>query len=113
MGLGFIGVSPKVMARSSEGHLKVTARSNQLKTGKNSLFFFTILSTSDVYDRQDPPKLQQGDISKRHKRLQGGKIRVGRVLPPSNHPFKSLIDPEIDKKKINCYDYLIAMTNDQ
>ena len=40
-----------VMPRSWQGHLKVTARSNQLKTGKNSLFlvaFTTHMFTSDV-----------------------------------------------------------------
>ena len=68
--MGWGWTSLKVMSRSSIGHLKVTARSNQLKAGKNSLFF-TILFTSDVYDGQDPPKPQQGAILKRHKRLQG------------------------------------------
>ena len=77
------------MARSSEGHLKVTARSNQLKTGK--IAFFTILFTSDV-NGQDPPKPQQGETP---QEVTGGNLRVGGVLSQSNHPFKSLIDPYV------------------
>ena len=47
VGVGFHRV---VSARIWEGHLKITARSNQRKTRENCLFFSTLMFSLDVYD---------------------------------------------------------------
>ena len=54
--------------------------------GENSLVFFLILFTSDVYHGSDPSRPQQGN-TETPQEVTGGNIRV------ENHHFKSLIGP--------------------
>ena len=77
--------------RSWQGHLKVTARSNQLKMDENNLFLFLFLQLCPLkmsmviqtYLERNTSYTKQ--ISRHYRVFLG----VRRVLTPSNHPYVS------------------------
>ena len=77
--------------RSWQGHLKVTARSNQLKMDENNLFllFFLQLCPLKMSMMVQTHLKPNTEFTKHISRHYRGFIGVGRVLTPSNHPYVS------------------------
>ena len=78
-----VGLHWGVTRRSWQGHLKVTARSNQLKIGENNQFLLVLLQFSSLEMSMvvENPLDSSMEIWPKHPRGYSGNISAGGVIP--------------------------------
>ena len=86
-----VGLRMSANPRSWQGHLKVTARSNQLKMDENNLFLFLFLQLCSLKMSMVVQTYLESntELHQTHFKTLQGFLGVRRELTPSNHPYVS------------------------